>query len=71
MRHKTELQKGLVKIRIIGDVNSSTHHILYEGKNVVTVFTKVEDCAIAYLKFKYEQLSLTFGAANVEIIQRF
>ena len=71
MRHKTELQKGLVKIRIIGDVNSSTHDILYDGTNVGTVFTKVEDCAIAYLKFKYEQLSLTFGAANVEIIQRF
>ena len=71
MRHKTELQKGLVKLRITGNTNSSTHDILYEGKSAGTVFTKVEDHAIAYLKFKYEQSALTLGGADVEIIEKF
>ena len=71
MRHKTELQKGLVKLRIIGNINSSTHDILYNGKFAGTVFTKVENYGIAYLKFKYEGSALTLGGADIEIIERF
>ena len=52
MRHKTELQKGLVKVRIIGNTDGLCESILSEDRVVGTLLTRVKDLAIAYIKFK-------------------
>ena len=71
MRHKTELQKGLVKVRIIGVIGGSSMEIMSEEKVVGSLFTRYEDNAIAYLKFKYIDKSLRVGEARLEFVKKF
>ena len=71
MRHKTELQKGLAKVRVIGKVNSKDNDIFFERKIVGRLFTRSEEYAIAYLKFRYEKMSLKVGDADLVFVERF
>ena len=50
MKHKTELRKGLRRVRITGDASAGTE-ITANGKPVGTLFTRSGDHAIAYLRF--------------------
>ena len=71
MRHKTELQKGFVKVRISGSTDGSTMEIMNEEKVVGMLFTRDEGLAIAYLKFKHLDASLRVGDAKLEFIKKF
>lgn len=71
MRHKTELQKGLVKVKINGVTSGPNSEIMFNTKVVGTLHTRVGDYAIAHLKFKYEHLSLRCGEAILEQVIRF
>ena len=71
MRHKTELQKGLVKVKILGETSRLADTILFEDKVVGTLYTRVEDYAIAYLRFKYENFPLTVGNAQVVPLEKY
>lgn len=50
MKHKTELRKGLVTVRIEGSAPVGTP-ILSDGKEAGTLFTQASGQAIAYLRF--------------------
>ncbi len=50
MKHKTELRKGLRRVRITGTAPVGTE-ITANGKPVGTLFTRSGDHAIAYLRF--------------------
>jgi folate-binding protein YgfZ len=71
MRHKTELQKGFVKVRISGSITGSTMEITSEKKIVGSLFTIHEDYALAYLKFNYISKSLRVGEAKIEFVAKF
>lgn len=71
MRHKTELQKGFVKVSISGSIDGSTMEIMSEEKIVGSLFTRHENLAIAYLKFKYIDAPLRVGDARIEFMQKF
>ena len=71
MRHKTELQKGFVKVRISGVIDESSMEIMSEEKVAGSLFTRHENLAIAYLKFKYIDKSLRVGDANLEFLTKF
>ena len=71
MRHKTELQKGFVKVRINGATDGSTMEIMSEEKVVGSLFTRHENLAIAYLKFKYIDASLRVGDTKIEFVEKF
>jgi hypothetical protein len=71
MRHKTELQKGFVKVRISGVIDGSSMEIMSEEKVAGSLFTRNENLAIAYLKFKYINKSLRVGDANLEFLTKF
>ncbi len=63
MKHKTELRKGLTRVRITGDANPGTP-ILQGDKPAGTLFTQSGDRAIAYLRFDRTE-GLTAGTANI------
>lgn len=71
MRHKTQLQKGLARVRILGKIGGSANDILFNDKVVGTLFTRSDDYAIAYLKFKYRDSFLTVGNAQVILVERY
>ena len=71
MRHKTELQKGFVKVRIIGVIGGSSMEIMSEEKVAGSLFTRHENLAIAYLKFKYIDTPLRVGDAKLEFVTKF
>ena len=71
MRHKTELQKGFVQVRISDSIDGSTMEIMSEKKVVGSLFTQHENLAIAYLKFKYIDASLRVGDVKLEFIKKF
>ena len=71
MRHKTELQKGFVKVRINGIISGSCMEIMSEEKVAGILFTRHENLAIAYLKFKYINKSLRVGDAKLEFVTKF
>ena len=70
MRHKTELQKGLAKVKVLGPVGTDCN-ILSEGRVIGTLFTRVGNFAIAYLKFKFEETHLRVGDTEVEFVNRY
>ena len=71
MRHKTELQKGFVKVRISGIIGDSCMEIMSEEKVAGSLFTRHENLAIAYLKFRYIDTPLRVGEANLEFLKKF
>ena len=71
MRHKTELQKGFVKVRISGPIDGSTMEIMSQEKVVGSLFTRHDDLAMAYLKFKYIDAPLRVGNVKIEFVTKF
>ena len=64
MKHKTELRKGLVRLRIEGSAPVGTP-IETEGKPVGTLFTQSGGQALAQLRFDRLEGSLNAGAARL------
>ena len=71
MRHKTELQKGFVKVKINGTIDDSLLDIISGEKVVGSLFTRHNNYAIAYLKFKYADMSLRVGDIKLEFVEMF
>lgn len=64
MKHKTDLRKGLVTVRIDGSAPVGTP-ILANGKPSGTLFTQSGTAAIAYLRFDRMEGPLTAGDARI------
>ena len=71
MRHKTELQKGLAKVKILGETPGLACDILSQGKVIGTLFTRAGNHAIAYLKFKNNNAPLKVGNAEIVLVEKF
>jgi len=65
MKHKTELRKGLVRVRIDGEAPVGTA-ILAEGKPAGTLFSQSGGHAIAYLRFDRAG-PLMAGSAEIHV----
>jgi folate-binding protein YgfZ len=65
MRHKTELRKGLVRVRVTGDAPAGTPILTAEGKAAGTLFTVADGRGLAHLRFDRMDGPLTAGAATV------
>ncbi len=68
MKHKTELRKGLVRVRVEGKAPVGTP-ILSGDKPSGTLYTQSGDHAIAYLRFDRTDGPLTAGAINLQLIE--
>ena len=66
MRHKTELRKGLVRVRVSTPVPPGTA-ILADGKEAGTLWTQSGGLGIAYLRFDRAQADLMAGPARVTV----
>lgn len=64
MKHKTELRKGLVTVRVEGAAPAGTE-ITSDGKTAGTLLTRAGDEAIAYLRFDRAGGEMQAGAARV------
>ncbi|OSP56183.1 folate-binding protein YgfZ [Pseudoruegeria sp. SK021] len=67
MRHKTELRKGLVRVRVDGTAPIGTE-ITKDGKAAGTLYTQSGGYGIAYLRFDRSQGTLTAADATVHTI---
>lgn len=67
MKHKTELRKGLRRVRINGSAPVGTA-IEADGKPAGTLFTQSGDSAIAYLRFDRAKGEMTAGDARLTLI---
>jgi folate-binding protein YgfZ len=67
MKHKTELRKGLVRVRVSTPVPVGTA-ILADGKDAGTLWTQSGGFGIAYLRFDRSQAALTAGPATVTVL---
>lgn len=64
MKHKTDLRKGLIRVRIVGAAPIGTQ-ILAGDKPSGTLFTQSGDHALAYLRFDRLDGPLTAGEAQI------
>jgi len=64
MKHKTDLRKGLTRVRVTGPAMSGTP-ILADGKEAGTLFTRAGDLALAHLRFDRAGGPMTAGGAQV------
>ncbi|KNG92734.1 YgfZ/GcvT domain-containing protein [Pseudaestuariivita atlantica] len=67
MKHKTELRKGLARVRVSGDA-AAGDEITRDGKAVGMLHTRAGDEAIAYLRFDRAGEGMTAGEASVSVI---
>jgi len=65
MKHKTELRKGLARVRIDGAAEPGTDLITEDGKVAGKVFTQADGMALAYLRFDRATGPMTAGDAHV------
>ena len=68
MKHKTELRKGIVRVRIQG-VASQGDKITNDGKVIGTLHTVSGDTGLAYLRFDRAEGELTAGEATLTRIE--
>ncbi|WP_434612567.1 YgfZ/GcvT domain-containing protein [Tabrizicola sp. M-4] len=68
MKHKTELRKGLARVRVTGEAGYGAE-ITADGKPAGTLFTRSGDHAIAYLRFDRATGPMRASAALVELDQ--
>ncbi|MDW4497064.1 folate-binding protein [Sulfitobacter sp. D35] len=66
MRHKTELRKGLVRVRIEGPAGPGTE-IMADGKAAGRLLSRAGEHAIAYLRFDRAGSEMLAGEAKVEM----
>jgi folate-binding protein YgfZ len=70
MRHKTELRKGLVRVRVAGDAPAPGAPLLAaDGKPAGALFTVAGGEGLAHLRFDRAEGPLTAGAATVTALQ--
>ena len=67
MKHKTELRKGLVRVRIDGEAPVGSVILDTDGKPAGTLFTRYGGHAIAHLRHDRAQGSLTAGQARLSL----
>lgn len=67
MKHKTELRKGFVRVRVEGAAEPGTP-ILATGKEAGRLFTRSGDEAIAYLRLDRAEGDMLAGAARVALL---
>lgn len=67
MKHKTELRKGLARVKVDGDVKSGDE-ISKDGKPVGQIFTHSNGEALAYLRFDRAGEKMQAGDAVVSIL---
>jgi folate-binding protein YgfZ len=65
MRHKTELRKGLVRVRVAGEAAPGTPVTAADGKPAGVLFTVAGDRGLAHLRFDRMDGPMTAGAATV------
>lgn len=68
MKHKTDLRKGLTRVRIDGPA-SYGDEITADGKPAGTLFTRAGDHALAYLRFDRATGPMQAGGATVTLDQ--
>lgn len=66
MKHKTELRKGLVRVRVSTPVPVGTP-VLSEGKEAGTLYTQAGGRGIAYLRFDRAEAAMQAAEAKVEL----
>ncbi|NBE09030.1 CAF17-like 4Fe-4S cluster assembly/insertion protein YgfZ [Paragemmobacter ruber] len=66
MKHKTELRKGLVRVRLHGEAGFGAE-ITADGKAAGTLFTRAGDHAIAYLRLDRATGPMQAGSATVTL----
>ncbi len=66
MKHKTELKKGLARVRIEGEARPGTP-IMAQGKPVGTLYTRSGERAIAYLRFDRAQGEMQADGARIAL----
>ena len=64
MKHKTELRKGLSKVRISGNANAGTQ-IMCEDREVGTLLRVAGDLGLAYLRFDRADGEMQAGGATL------
>jgi folate-binding protein YgfZ len=69
MKHKTELRKGLARVRVEGDAEPGTP-ITVDGKTIGTLHTLVGAEAIAYLRFDRAEGDMSAGGAKVTLLEK-
>jgi tRNA-modifying protein YgfZ len=67
MKHKTELRKGLVRVRLQGSAAAGAEITTEDGKAVGVLFTQRGDQAIAHLRLERAQGQLSAGQARLWI----
>ncbi|MDJ0639457.1 MAG: folate-binding protein [Paracoccaceae bacterium] len=67
MKHKTELRKGLARVRIQGQAAPGTDILNDKGAKVGTLFTQSGEEALAYLRFDRANGPMTADQAKVEL----
>lgn len=66
MKHKTELRKGLVRVRITGDAPFGSP-ILADGREAGTLFTRSGDHALAHLRLDRATGPMQAGEATITL----
>ncbi len=66
MKHKTELRKGLVRVRLSGRAEAGTPITLPDGREAGRLGTVSGGRALAYLRFDRADGPLTAGSATVQ-----
>ncbi|MGB3313049.1 MAG: folate-binding protein [Albidovulum sp.] len=70
MKHKTELRKRFLTVRIDGSAAAGTDITLRDGRPIGTVFTRSGDRAIAYLRLDRAEGPLAAGPATITLLQQ-
>lgn len=67
MKHKTEVRKGLARVKISAQVPVGTPILTQDGKEAGVVYTQSGDRAIAWLRFDRADAPMTAGPAQVSL----
>ncbi|QIE56239.1 folate-binding protein YgfZ [Pikeienuella piscinae] len=67
MKHKTELKKGLVRVRVDGEAAPGTP-VEADGKPAGTLFTVADGEGLAHLRFNRATGEMTAGAARLHLL---
>ena len=65
MKHKTELRKGLARVRVDGTTEPGTPILTADGKEAGTLYSQADGAGLAYLRFDRAKGALTAGGARV------
>ncbi len=67
MKHKTELRKGLVQVRVEGAAPPPGTEITAEGRSAGTLYSTAGGIGLAHLRFDRAQGALTAGSARISL----